>query len=237
MKFLCIFAVLLSVVAARPDPSRPWRRGGPFARGPGGPRWEPNFPGRPTGPGKLPPGHPGRPSHGAGHGCSQMTTVGAPVSDPQTTGAPPVTSRGDKSGAEGKPLVQVGETLATTSQTQTPGRAPVPGPGAADMDLLEGFLMGGTPLEPGQLEKQKFIPIFKADNVSFENVTGLHLKEGENIYLLPKDEKQPPMPKESKMNGLPAPASMYGPYGMPYQRRPQPYLKVVLNPTATATVI
>ncbi|CAL8332693.1 unnamed protein product [Lota lota] len=67
-----------------------------------------------------------------------------------------------------------------------PGRVPLPGPGRVDRDLLEGIFMGGNPLNPDQLEKQKFIPIFKVDNVSLENVTGLHLKEGENIYLLPK---------------------------------------------------
>ena len=49
-----------------------------------------------TQPVKLPPWHPGRPSRGPGRGCSQTTTVGAPVSDPNTTGAPPITERGDK---------------------------------------------------------------------------------------------------------------------------------------------
>ncbi|XP_028833238.1 sarcoplasmic reticulum histidine-rich calcium-binding protein-like isoform X3 [Denticeps clupeoides] len=82
--------------------------------------------------------------------------------------------------------------------------------------------------EKFQNEIREFIPLIWGDNVTVENITRLHLKEGENIFLLPLDAMQPPPPKR----GNRAPEEMYW---LP-NRGAQPYMNLIFNPSATQKI-
>ncbi|XP_048851904.1 uncharacterized protein LOC125720479 [Brienomyrus brachyistius] len=88
---------------------------------------------------------------------------------------------------------------------------------------------GPMPGRPNPVNHKKFIPIFKANNVTLQNASLYHFKEGENVFLLPKDHAEGPHPK----GWANAPLEMgygYGYYGL------QPYLKVYFNSASPQTV-
>ncbi|XP_078138848.1 uncharacterized protein LOC139911817 [Centroberyx gerrardi] len=286
MEVLCIVALLLSAVAARPDPWWQWEQGNsqfpPFGGpqqdpdrpdfkpgdnggaypptgsqpadadggnpGPSGPYWPGWEPRSPIWPGEMPPRFPHRPSRGPGNGGPQRPIGGADGSNRQPGGPPQIPDRGDgrapdfglmpdepgaypdpwpprrPGGRWGRPR---GPPRGGRPNMRDPngryGQIPPPPSGGGDRALFDGIFFGGHPDVVGNRE---FIPIFKADNVTFQNVSGLPLKEGENVFLLPRGRRGPPRPEEDHDGpqrlafGMPS-------YGL------QPYLKLIYNPTAT----
>ncbi|XP_029916533.1 collagen alpha-1(XVII) chain-like [Myripristis murdjan] len=219
MATLCVVALLLSAVAAQPDPWRPWQQGIPQPP-PFGDRGNPghfgsSWPGRDSGrPGEMPPWYPRRPFGNPGPHGPMGEADGI---NPQPGGPPPIPDRGD------------GQTPALGFMPEEPGAFPGLKPPRRPGGRWRP--RGGRPnmRNPNRMVNKKFIPIFKADNVTFENITGIPLKEGENIFLLPRGGRGPHHPKE----GHTGPQNMA--YGLPSYGL-QPYLKLVYNPTATNKV-
>ncbi|XP_062334157.1 basic salivary proline-rich protein 1-like [Osmerus eperlanus] len=110
----------------------------------------------------------------------------------------------------------------TRDRNRRPGPMP-PFPGAGNI------LIGGKPLIPEIVGNREFFPFLKVDNVTFQNVSDLPLKEGENLFLLPMDTTRPPPP----MVDPNAPQRQL--FGNPSYNL-QPYLKLIYNPTATRKI-
>ncbi|KAG1956367.1 uncharacterized protein LOC120460672 [Pimephales promelas] len=126
-------------------------------------------------------------------------------------------------GGTGKPLMNGRDGRPSYKPTQ----APVGGGRENQMNPLF-----GRSLSPNMMDNRQFIPIFKADNVTVQNVSAFHLKEGENVFLLPKGRGQMQPPKK---DGVRRPQELgfghgFSSYG------PQPYVKLIYNPTATQRI-
>ncbi|TRY82912.1 hypothetical protein DNTS_027912 [Danionella cerebrum] len=89
----------------------------------------------------------------------------------------------------------------------------------------------GKPLSPNMMENRQFIPVFKADNVTLQNMNAFHLKEGENVFLLPKGRG---LVQQAKKAGLNIPLEMGG-QGF-YNYGPQPYVRIIYRPNATPRI-
>ncbi|XP_063076341.1 S-antigen protein-like isoform X2 [Engraulis encrasicolus] len=91
---------------------------------------------------------------------------------------------------------------------------------------------GGRPMPPSEEPTREFTPIVKLDNVTLPNVTEMHLKEGENIFLLPMG--RPRGPPRRRPEGRPE-GPQEGPQEMNFYGYggPQPYIKLILNPQST----
>ncbi|XP_010862405.2 basic salivary proline-rich protein 3 isoform X1 [Esox lucius] len=193
----------------------PWFPNRP-SRGPGnGNNWGsmvPDFGFFPNGPGQY-PGQGPRPGPMGSHGPPQgpRSSQGppqepkssqGPPQEPKSSQGPPPGPRTRRSRPEGPPRGRPNMGNPKTWPERNPLR-PSSGGGATSFDDK---LFLGKPLQPEMVGNREFIPIFQADNVTIKNVSGLSLKEGENIFLLPMGGRGPP--------------------------RPMPYLKVTYNPSA-----
>ncbi|XP_073698679.1 uncharacterized protein [Garra rufa] len=227
---LFLVALLCVVVAAQPNDRDHWNQvpvnGDKYFSGsdegvkvpPIRPRWEQNS-GRPVFPDLVGP-YPDGPEQHA------QDPKGSPFGqDPAFPGGDRRSEQGHRWGGAGKPqrIGRAGKPSykldrMPTHQTQAPiGRENQMNP------------VFGKPLSPNMIDNRQFIPIFKADNVTLQNISAFHLKEGENVFLLPegKGQMQPP-----KKGGVNRPQEMghglgFSTYG------PQPYVKLIYNPTAT----
>ncbi|XP_046900941.1 basic salivary proline-rich protein 1-like [Hypomesus transpacificus] len=214
----------------------------PMGAGPLWPWWDVRKPGNPTWPKEIPPWLPERPTAGPGNGAAQ------PPSSPQPGGPPLIPERGDRLGPglgykpEGARAYPGQE--PQRGQRGRPGKPGGPRGGARQPDTRDrnrrpgpmlpypgagNILIGGKPLMPEIVGNREFFPFLKADNVIFQNVSDLPLKEGENLFLLPLDTTRPPPP----MVDPNAPQRQL--FGNPSYNL-QPYLKLIYNPTATRKI-
>ncbi|KAK7165986.1 hypothetical protein R3I93_005926 [Phoxinus phoxinus] len=110
-----------------------------------------------------------------------------------------------------------------------PSYKPTQAPGGRENQMNPLF---GRPLSPNMMDNRQFISIFKADNVTVQNVSAFHLKEGENVFLLPKGRGQM---QPSKKDGVNRPQELG--FGQSFSHYgPQPYVKLIYNPTATPRI-
>ncbi|XP_064194029.1 basic salivary proline-rich protein 2-like [Anguilla rostrata] len=86
----------------------------------------------------------------------------------------------------------------------------------------------GKRLNPEDMEKREFFPIFTAENVTLQNGNEIPLNEGDNAFLLPMGPRRrgPEKPGEN------APQELFG-YGY---GGIVPYLNIKYNPSSTPTV-
>ncbi|XP_024254163.1 proline-rich protein HaeIII subfamily 1-like [Oncorhynchus tshawytscha] len=101
--------------------------------------------------------------------------------------------------------------------------------GAGGRPPFDDTIFGGRLLQPEMVGNREFIPIFQADNVTLQNASGLPLKEGENIFLLPKGGRGTPPPRHGHKR--PQELGFGYPHSSGFQF--QPYLKLIYNPSAT----
>ncbi|XP_056228536.1 uncharacterized protein LOC130166795 [Seriola aureovittata] len=162
MQLLCIVALLLSAVAAHPDSWRPWE--------------DEKFP---------PAGGPEQDAESKRGDGAQSVTQAPEDGDGRSSGDRPERD-------SGHPVWVV-----MPSHLPTWGKREAPGFG-----LGPGRLFGrprGPPRRklsnmrnPGATGDTVFSPTFKVDNVTFQNITGVPLKEGENLFLMPKGGRHGP---------------------------------------------
>ncbi|XP_051241607.1 uncharacterized protein LOC127355142 [Dicentrarchus labrax] len=179
MQLLYIVALLLSAVAAHPDSWRPWQdekippAGGPkmdsdnesvtqtpddVDGGSGGdlPEWDSDHPTH-----EMPPWFANRPTGRPGKGNPRGPMKGTDGND-RRPGRPSQVSTRSKRQAHG----------AMRGPSGHSGRPKRPSRG-------NWWPNRRNPSPPA------FSPIFKVDNVTFQNITGVTLKEGENVFLMP----------------------------------------------------
>ncbi|XP_070768636.1 uncharacterized protein [Enoplosus armatus] len=213
MQLLFIAASLLSAVAARPDSWRPWQdekfppTGGPKLDadsqrgddeqsvtqapedGDGGsvgdwPEWDS---GHPVWLHEMPPWLPNRPSRRPGNENPCGHTKRTDGNDRQP----------------GRP-----SQVSTRGKRQAPGfmhdEPEVPHPGASRHfgRPNKGPPRGRWPNRRNP-EAMVFSSVFKVDNVTFQNVTDVPLKEGENIFLMPKHSGRGPHHHKRGKHGPP----------------------------------
>ncbi|XP_040891136.1 cleavage and polyadenylation specificity factor subunit 6-like isoform X2 [Toxotes jaculatrix] len=200
MQFLCITALLLSAVAARPDSWRPWQdekfppAGGPKLGadskhgdgeqsvqeapedrdGGSGRDWPEGDSGHPVWPHEMPTWLPNRP----GKGNPQGPMKGTDGNDRRPGRPSQVPNRGKRQ-APGFIHDQPGRHHSRPSKHFGRPRGPHRGKGPSMRN-------------PGPTGTVVFSPLFKVDNVTFQNVTSVPLKEGENLFLMPKGGKHGP---------------------------------------------
>ncbi|KAM7394294.1 hypothetical protein PAMP_021107 [Pampus punctatissimus] len=214
MQFLCIAALLLVAVAARPDSQKPWQKNKfpPI----GGPR--PDFkPGdnkhvikspedRVAGSGgdssewsHETTGFLNRPSKVPGKENPQGPIRGDDGSDHQPGKPSQASNRGKR------------QAPAFGVMTDEPG-VPRPGPGRHF----------GRPRGPPREQETKthVLTPFQVNNVTFQNITDVPLKEGENIFLLPKHGRSRPHHHKGGKRGPP---------------QNEQYLKLIYNVTEPDT--
>ncbi|XP_028265385.1 uncharacterized protein LOC114438328 [Parambassis ranga] len=204
MQVLFIAAALLSAVAAQPNPWKPWKDE------------------------KFPPS--GRPRLDAD---SELVTLGPEDGDKGESGdgseensAPPVW-RGERAhGLAHKPTKRPekghthGPKNRTDSQTGTttaPIRSKRQAPG---LSTFGPHRRPGKPEGPphGKWPGPKVLsPVFKVENVTFQKVADVSLKEGENLFLMPKHGGRGPHQHKSGERGPPVNGQ---------------YVKLVYNSTA-----
>ncbi|CAM4480775.1 unnamed protein product [Leuciscus chuanchicus] len=220
------FLVVLScvVVAAQPSERDRWDQvnsvngerhfpepvngGGPVGRTPLRPRWEQNF-GRPAFPDLVGPLYPNEPEQQA----QNPSPFGQDPAFPGQNGGGRRSGQWHRWGATGKPQ----RNGRAGRPSYKPTQAPVGGGRENEMNPLF-----GRPLSLNMM----------ADNVTVQNVSAFHLKKGENVFLLPKGRGQMQPPKKDGVNrpqelGFGQGFSHYG---------PQPYVKLIYNPTATQRI-
>ncbi|KAJ8001270.1 hypothetical protein DPEC_G00192580 [Dallia pectoralis] len=193
--------------------------GGPFRGNPqsGVPPWSQGFGG--------PPNNPGQGNEmGPGFGFSNNGAGPYPRPYPGVYPGPkaPPRSNNRQAKAAGTPRRRPNRPVTW------PNRKPImSSSGSNGSQSFDDNPFGGRPLDPEMVENREFIPIFQADNVTIQNVSGLTLKEGENIFLLPRAGRRPP-PKQNERNG----PQDYR-FGYPSYNSFQPYMNIIFNPTAT----
>ncbi|KAL2097484.1 hypothetical protein ACEWY4_006691 [Coilia grayii] len=195
----------------RPRPG-PGGNGGYFPRpgGPNMPDWgmdEPQQPWFPAGPTEVPEGE----DQGNGGWPNGNDEFEEPTDFPD---------RGDKwgQGSWRQRQAEWGPGVRRTQGGMGPNRR---NPNTRRPEGPDGrFPFGGRPVPPSTMPNRQFTPILKLDNVTLPNITGMPLKEGENIFLLPMARHNAP---QEMRYGYPS-------YG------PQPYIKLIYNPTATQKI-
>ncbi|XP_022614317.1 uncharacterized protein LOC111231489 [Seriola dumerili] len=196
MQLLCIAALILSAVAAHPDSWRPWEdekfppAGGPkqdadSKRGDGAQSvtqapeggdgrssgdWPEGDSGHPVWPDEMPPWLKNRPPTRPGNGNPQ----GPMKLTDWTNGQMAILPH-----------------LPTWGKREAPGFGLEPG---RHFGRPRGPPRGKLPnmRNPGATDDTVFSPTFKVDNVAFQNITGVSLKEGENLFLMPKGGRHGP---------------------------------------------
>ncbi|KAL1282017.1 hypothetical protein QQF64_000820 [Cirrhinus molitorella] len=243
---LFLVALLCVVVVAQPNDRDHWDQvspvngekyfsgpdGGVKVPQPGGripirPRWEQNF-GRPVFPDLVGP-YPNGPEQHA-QNPSKGSPFGQDPAFPGQNGGDRRSEQGHRWGGAGKPqrTGRAGRPSNKLDRIPThPTQAPVDVGRQNQMNPLF-----GKPLSPNMIDNRQFVPVFKADNVTLQNISAFHLKEGENVFLLPKGKGQMQTPKKGGVNrpqelGYGQGFSTYG---------PQPYVKLIYNPTATQKI-
>nr|XP_023655155.1 uncharacterized protein LOC111837369 [Paramormyrops kingsleyae] len=148
--------------------------------------------------------------------------MGGEGADPQEYWRHPMQGRNSRQPTNWVPV----NNMQASAQRGPPNKPP-----GAHEGLRPGGPMPGHPdmRNPSSTDGQKFFPIIQANNVTLQNASLYHFKEGENMFLLPKIQAGVPQPK----GGANAPQEMgygYGLYGL------QPYLKVYFSSSSPQTV-
>ncbi|KAF7663989.1 hypothetical protein LDENG_00193610 [Lucifuga dentata] len=247
MRFPCFAALLLSTVAAHPSekqqsvshPPADETREGPGQFDPFWPGWD-SANASPIWPCEMPPWSPNHPSQGPGNENPQKPIGVGDRSDCQPGGPSQIPERNDRQvpdfrympdkpgasrGSGRRPGRPRGLPRGGRPNMRDPngrqGKFPSEPSGDRDRALFDGIFFGGNPLLPDMVGNRVFVSIFKVGSLHYlNNVTGLPLTEGENVFLLPRGGKAPPHSKERHHR---------------FQRKEQ-YLKLFYNPAVTNKV-